>query len=348
LKLLPEAGNIGVYYGKRHIDGSGKVYVATVQTLLANTRLIDYMAEVAGTVIVDEAHHTPCSTFEEVVNQFKSAYYFGLTATPSRPDGMQVLMTASLGPIVHQVDRKQLYDSGALVIPKLDVVVTDFEFSTASSMSSHGAVNAGGDEYGYHELLSALYEDDDRVSKITTKIMEYAKEDYLQLVVGDNIAYLTKLLDSCTKAGLTEATLLNSKVGSKNRESIITRFKSGELRVVFATQLAREGLDIPELNVIHLVSPRKGMKKSIVETGAIALEQEIGRVMRPHPIYGCSKPAFIVDYCDYRNGIFKSQYYTRNTLYKELQIQTVRLKVESKLNDFPNDILGLQKSVKIS
>ena len=37
-------------------------------------------------VIVDECHHIPALTFEQIVKNFKGMYILGLSATPNRKD----------------------------------------------------------------------------------------------------------------------------------------------------------------------------------------------------------------------------------------------------------------------
>lgn len=115
----------------------------------------------------------------------------------------------------------------------------------------------------------------------------------------------------------TEAELTAWRVTPKQRKDIIQAATDGKIHILFATQLAREGLDIPHLCVGHCVTPKKGDTGN--EKDGTALEQEIGRIMRPDP-KNPDKKAVWYDYVDDKVGIFKQQYYTRRKVYKRLGI----------------------------
>ena len=53
-----------------------------------------------GLVIIDEAHHTPASTFEAVVRQFEARVRLGLSATFRRNDGLEFLFHWHIGPLL--------------------------------------------------------------------------------------------------------------------------------------------------------------------------------------------------------------------------------------------------------
>lgn len=71
--------------------------IATIQTLnrLSDEELDD-LYDSFGLVIQDEMHHCPSTTFS-LVNNFKSRYRLGLTATPERSDGLAHIMNLYFG-----------------------------------------------------------------------------------------------------------------------------------------------------------------------------------------------------------------------------------------------------------
>ena len=68
------------------------------------------------------------------------------------------------------------------------------------------------------------------------------------------------------------ARMVHSK--SKSRKKDVTAFRAGEFRVMVATSLADEGLDVPVASVLILLSGGRSSTKII---------QRAGRVMRPYP-----------------------------------------------------------------
>ena len=52
-----------------------------------------------GLVIVDECHHVAAYGFEQVMKAIRSKYVYGLTATPTRKDGLHKIIYMQCGDI---------------------------------------------------------------------------------------------------------------------------------------------------------------------------------------------------------------------------------------------------------
>ena len=71
-----------------------------------------------GFIIIDEAHHTPSETLYTVMTELSSASkIFGLTATDFRSDGKDLLISASCGQTLINLDAKWGIDNGWLAEP---------------------------------------------------------------------------------------------------------------------------------------------------------------------------------------------------------------------------------------
>lgn len=81
--------------GKFQTDGP--IVVGNVQTL---TKVIDRLADMFGTVIIDECHHTPATTFSNILDKSKARYKIGLTGTLERKDQKHVLFEDYFGKIL--------------------------------------------------------------------------------------------------------------------------------------------------------------------------------------------------------------------------------------------------------
>lgn len=122
----------------------------------------------------------------------------------------------------------------------------------------------------------------------------------------------------------TDEEMKNWQMSKKKRLEVVEKLKNREIDIVFATQLAREGLDVPHLSVLHMVTPKRGDMSKDRSDGS-AVEQEVGRVMRPdwsNP----DKTCVVYDYVDYNVGVFKSQYYSRRRVYERLGVKLPRRK----------------------
>ncbi len=97
-----------------------------------------------------------------------------------------------------------------------------------------------------------------------------------------------------------------SKMGVTKRRSALERFKSGELRTVFATSLADEGLDVPRANTLILAAAGRSASKA---------EQRTGRVLRS---FHDKTHGTIHDFMDVQHPYLLAQSKRRIKVYRDL------------------------------
>jgi hypothetical protein len=66
-----------------------------------------------GQVVVDEGHHLAADAYEHSVKRIGAQFWLGLTATPTRRDGLGEIVTWQLGPIRHTMTQD---DQGLLTV----------------------------------------------------------------------------------------------------------------------------------------------------------------------------------------------------------------------------------------
>jgi superfamily II DNA or RNA helicase len=235
-----------------------QITVATVQSLITldDAARADLGARF-GTVILDEAHHAPASVFREVLSWLPGKYRFGLTATPERSDGLTPMLHLCIGPELFRIDHQQLVDAGHLVVPRVVPVST----GATTDAETHAAI------------VGNLANDPDRNRLIVELVAREARAGCSVLVLSGRVDHCQRLAKLITAAG-TEAAALTSKVAKHKRSGILDRFRDGSLKVVCATSLADEGLDVSRLERLVLATPARAEGRTI---------QRLGRLMRPHP-----------------------------------------------------------------
>jgi len=247
-------------------------------------------------VIVDECHHVPSKTFTDLLPMLDAERVYGLTATPVRKDGMQVVMPAYLGPTRYEVDRRSLVEGGQTLVPRVSRVDTG-----AYTMSS---------EFG--EMVAELTVHRHRNGLIVAKVKELAAACPLpQLVLTSRVDHAELLGADLAAAGI-EARVVVGKVGKAARAAALGDIETGRARVLVATQLADEGLDLPMLWAVHLTLPARG-DTSEGDTGGI-IEQRAGRVCRP---WNGKTKALVIDYVD-DDSLMISQWRSRHKVYRRL------------------------------
>ncbi|WP_309296689.1 DEAD/DEAH box helicase family protein [Paenibacillus sp. L3-i20] len=200
--FLGGVGEVGIIGEGKVTWGSGKLFVATVQTLGANPTLVATLANMVGVVVVDEAHHFPAQQFIEVAGKFPAKHLLGLTATPQRKDGLESFMYAGLGPTAHAVKRDGMYEAGALILPEVKFVYTEYgkEIAiTGDSETVENSVDAGGEDMDYIGLLKDLTQDPVRAKLVAENILEsifkVAPKGGAVIVLADSVRYLYVLRD---------------------------------------------------------------------------------------------------------------------------------------------------------
>lgn len=254
----------GVYGGgKKHL---GEITVATVQTLVRmDAEALDELASYFGCVVVDEAHHTPASTFQQVLNEIPARYRFGLTATPTREDGLTPLLRMTLGAELFAIDYTELVERGHLEQPAIKIIETGFQYDYFS-------------QEDYQGCMAALCEDPDRNELIADIAAGDALNGHSVLVLSDRVEHCHAIAKSIAAGFLTDLeappVVLTGDVQSKDRAIILEAFKSGQIKILIATTLADEGLDVPRLSRVILAYPGKSVARTT---------QRLGRLMRLFP-----------------------------------------------------------------
>jgi superfamily II DNA or RNA helicase len=264
------------------------VTIATVQSL--NRPLPEDFKNGFGMVILDECHHCPASSFKAVVNQFPARYRYGCTATPDRQDGLGFLLTAVIGPILHKIENSALVDSGDILRPVIKTVET---FSYYPVVESYG------------ELLNRIVEDEQRNHLIVDLIGREAAEGNSCLVLSERVRHVRILHDLFrNKFQGIGSFAITGKDSKEHRQAAVAEMNAGNAKVLFATRLADEGLDIRRLNRLFLTCPVRAVNK---------LTQQIGRIQRTFP---GKTDAIVYDFID-SNSLAKNQSYTRKKLYEK-------------------------------
>lgn len=258
--------------------------VATVQSLHRMPRdKLERLGLSFGTVIVDEAHHVPAETFTHALSYLPGKYRFGLTATPERDDDMTPLMAMTIGATVGKVDHELLIKKGHLIRPEIQPVRT----------------RCGPWAADYNGLVQELCADEERTKKLLGLI---CSTNRLTLVLANRVQYCRDIAERLKTRGVN-AESVDSKVPKKKRKNRIEAFKKGGIRILCATNLADEGLDVSLLEALVLALPARSHGRTT---------QRLGRLMRP----GNKQTPILFDLID-DHPIAQRQWYSRRNAYKQ-------------------------------
>jgi len=248
---------------------------ATVQTMV-NIDLRKYSDE-WDVVIVDECHKvagtpTKLMMFYKVITNLNARYKYGLSATVHRSDNLIKSTFAVLGDLVHVISDEEV--GNKIIKAKHQIVASDLPESI-EYLESDGMIN-------HNKLINYICSDDKRNRLIKSLI----EPDEYTLVLTHRVEHCSVLRNL---VGFGE--VITGSVLKEEREFIFEETRMGKNHVIFATyNLAKEGLDIPNLNRLVFASPQKDFA---------IVKQSVGRVERN--IDGKSRP-IVYDVVDEQIG----------------------------------------------
>lgn len=270
-KVWPEA-TLGEYTGSQK-DMTQTVILATVQSISKD--LEKFSPTDFDYLIVDECHHAAANTYQKIFTYFHPKFILGLTATPERSDGEDMLELFQN--VAHKMDLKTAVERGVLVPIRCIRVKTNIDLTD---------VRINGIKYNSQDLESKLFIPE-RNQLIVDIYLKYVngKKTVIFCASVDHAAEIAKLLrDSGVKA---EAVSGRDRV--EVREKILKDYETGSTNVLCACDLLNEGWDSPHTTVLFMARPT--MSKTIYL-------QQLGRGTRRCP---GKEDLLVIDFVDNAN-----------------------------------------------
>lgn len=253
------------------VNISEGITFATVQTM-AKLDLAQYK-NTWDIIIVDECQHcagtpTRVTQFYKVVNSLCARYKIGLTATPHRADGLEQSMYALLGGIIYEVSKDDVKDTTCPV----NVAMYESNYTP-----NYDAVLAGDGTINYSQLVDDLINNEDRFKQVS--LIAYSASDMgATLILANRVEYLKRMSDMFNRDGRKSICLSamgTSKKAKQERKNALKALNNGEIDCIFATyQLAKEGLDVPNLRYVVLATPEKDSTTVMQSAGRVGRKAE--------------------------------------------------------------------------
>ena len=294
LGLAP--GDIGVIgSGKR--KPSGRVDIALIQSL-CRKGVVDDIVQGYGHLIIDECHHIPAVSFEQIARRFGGKYVLGLSATVTRKDGHHPIIFMQCGPARFRVGAKQ----GAQAHPfnhKVVVRLTGFDLPRTAP-----------EKLTIQEIYDLLINDEARNELIFEDVMQAIAHERRSPVLiterRDHLEMFAERFRPCVR----NVVVFKGGMGQKQREQLrarLTAIGDDEDRLLIATgRYLGEGFDDARLDTLFLTLP-------ISWKGTLA--QYAGRLHRLH--YN-KREVRIYDYADLRVEMLERMFRRRLGGYRGL------------------------------
>ncbi|MBK7393803.1 MAG: DUF3427 domain-containing protein [Chloracidobacterium sp.] len=296
---------------------------ASVYTLKNRLEALNLSEDYFDYIVVDEVHHISADSYRPILAKFTPQVLLGLTATPERMDGADIL-SDFCGVIAAEIRLPEALNR-RLLCPFQYFGVTD-------NVDLTGVTWQGG-QYAKNELAKLYTHSEGRVRDILDATKRYLlnPEDVRALCFCVTQSHAKFMAEKFSEAGFKADFLTTDN--SDDRAPIRGRFQRKEINYLFVVDIFSEGVDIPEIDTVLFLRPTESLTVFLQQLGRglrLADEKECLTVL---DFVGNSRPEYDFE------GKFRALIGKTNTpIQKEIE------------DDFPHLPLGctivLEKKAK--
>ena len=258
------------------------ILFASIQTLGRVQHLERFSTGAFDYIVVDEFHHAAARTYRRLIDYFRPKFLLGLTATPERTDG---------GDLLALCGENLVYRSDLLEGIRQELLCPFHYFGVP-------------DEVDYRNIpwRNSRFDEDELTAAVTTRSRAQNALEQLQKRGGKRtLAFCVSqrhadfMAEFLAEQGV-RAVAVHSGPTSAPRAMSLAQLQADDLDVVCAVDMFNEGVDLPALDTVMMLRP--------TESRIIWLQQ-FGRGLRKAP----EKPHLtVIDYIgNHRTFLLKPQ-----------------------------------------
>ena len=222
------------------------ITVANIQTLVKHTT---ELSKEFGTVILDEAHHCPATTFAATVDSFYAKYRIALSGTMIRKDGKHILFKDYFGTTVLK--------------PPVSNTIPPTIHMVKSGITLKPNVT-------WVDKITDLTQNDSYRKFISSIANMHIAEGHSVLIIADRVEFLEKVKEYVGETCLLVTGGTSFEDRQRAKEQILSKEK---MCIAGSRQIFSEGISINILSCVILAVPMSNDS---------LLEQIAGRIMRMH------------------------------------------------------------------
>lgn len=241
--------------------------------------------------IFDECHHLPTDFFKAIAEESIAPYRLGLTATPERGDGSHRHLNTLIGQIIY---RKTPEELSKIALCEYEIISIKVTLTPQEKQRYHQAIKTRNDFLkqshiylsnleGWQQFIKASAkspagrramiahrEAKDIASgtegklKILTELIEKHYPDKTLIFTNDN-ATVYRISQQYLIPAITHQTPV------KERHKILTKYKQGDYKILVASHVLNEGVDVPDAKIAIILSGTGSTREYI---------QRLGRILR--------------------------------------------------------------------
>jgi superfamily II DNA or RNA helicase len=238
-------------------------------------------------IIVHNCHHTGAEVFSQALKKVNFRWSLGLSATPTRKDGLTKVFTWHLGNILYNITKR----SDNASVRRITYHNNDPQYNTVC----YNYLN----KLNIAKMINNICDFLPRTIEIVDIIVNLLETDSLRkiLVLSDRRSHLECMNDLLDKKAIDNGLYMGGI-----KQNILKHVEKCDV-ILGTFSIASEGLDVSGLNTLILASP----KSDIIQAS--------GRILRDTPDKRLCTP-LIIDICD-KFSVFERQSNKRLVYYKK-------------------------------
>jgi hypothetical protein len=238
-RIRPSA-SIGRYTGTEKVPDADILF-ASIQTLGRHRHLRQFEKSRFDYIVIDEFHHAAAQTYRNLIQHFTPKFLLGLTATPERTDGGDLLELCQEN-LVYRCD----FDRGIrqnLLVP--------FHYFGVPDEVDYSNIPWRSNRFDEEELTRVV---------ATQKRAQNALEHYRLHAGKRTLAFCCSqrhcdfMAEFFCQNGL-RAVAVHSGDGSAPRAASLEALEAGELDMVLSVDMFNEGVDMPGVDTVMMLRP---------------------------------------------------------------------------------------------
>ncbi|HYE65209.1 MAG TPA: DEAD/DEAH box helicase, partial [Pyrinomonadaceae bacterium] len=266
----------------------------TVTTYASAFRFMERLGNQFGLVIFDECHHLPSSIYRYAAEMAIAPFRLGLTATPERTDGADLLLEKLIGPFVY---RREAHELAGEYLADYSVVRINVQLSSEERAtyereravfrkfldekgiglsSLHGwqmfIAASARSEAGRRAMLA--YRESKRIAlgtdaklRVLGDLLQRHRRDRVLIFTAEN-EMVYRISERFFVPAITHET------GIKERRQWLEAFNQGDVLALATSKVLNEGVNIPDASVAVVLSGSGSSREHI---------QRLGRILRKQP-----------------------------------------------------------------
>lgn len=244
--------------------------------------------------IMDECHLAAADVVQNISAFIKPEYFYGLSASPWRDDGQDMLIEAVLGRKIVDISAKYLIEQGFLTPPIIRFLpVPQYQ----------------GPKSAKYQTVYKKYivDNDERNEMILKAAISLVNQGFKVLILFKSKAHGKKLFKLISKH--INCCILDGDDKFSIRKNACDDLYAGKIDCILASTIFDIGVDLPILSALIAAGGGKSSVRAF---------QRIGRVIRK---YKNKKIAAVIDFCDRAPHLYGHSLRRKEILEQEFEVQ---------------------------